>query len=133
MTAGAEVRGRASGGNSAVEAARVISSSKSGYYTAFSGSVSNGASDTAMTSLTGGSDFFTPLPDSKANFIEIYSNADIKIKVRTLQNAGTAIGALKQITIRSNVTKTIDYIAEITQIYFSNTSGGAASIDIVAI
>jgi len=128
-----EVRGRSSGGVSSVEASRIIAASKSGLYSSIDTTVSDGAADVALTSLTGGSDFFSPLSGSKANYIEIHSDKRITVKFRTNQNAATATGSLKSIVIHANTTRIIDWIAEVTEAYFSNASGATASVDIVAI
>ncbi len=127
------VQGRRSGGNFKIEADRIKASSKSGKYTELATTLANGSSDTAITSLVGGSDFFTPLDGSVANFIEIYSDRTITIKLRTEQNAGIATASLKSIQIKANTTRTIDFIADITEIYLSNSSGSTANFEVVAI
>lgn len=128
-----EVRGRTSSGNAAVEAAHVTRSSKSGYYTGLSTTIPDAASDTVFTALTGASTFFTPLPDSRANWMEIYSDQNITVKFKTRQNQATTVGNLKSVKIRANTTKVISWLAEITELYVSNASGSTANIDLLAI
>ena len=128
-----EVRGRMSGGQSSVEAARIAASAKSGLYTSLETTVSDGAADTALTALVGGSGFFSPLSASVANWIEIHTDKTISLKFRTRHNSATATASLKSVKIRANTTRTIDWIAEVTEIYVSNSSGGTATFDIQAI
>lgn len=127
------IGGRRSGGNTEIEASRVTASQKSGKYTSLDATLADGAADYPITNLTGGSDFFSPLDDSVCNFLEIYSSQTIYLKFRTQQNAAVAVADLKSIKVRANTTKTIDIIADVTEIYLTNNSGSNANISVVAI
>lgn len=133
MAANSPVKGRESAGVHSNEADRIIASSKSGYYSGLSTTLSTGTTDTALTALTGGSGFFTVLPASKANYLEIFSDQTITLKFRTVQNIDTATGSLKSIKVRANTSRAIDWIADVTEVYFSNSSGTTANIDLSAI
>lgn len=118
--------------NFRLEADRVQASQKGDLIAALQTTVSNGASDTSITALVGGSDFFDPLDGGVANFIELNSSQELTMRIRTTGNAAVATADLKPIKIRRNITKTIDYIADITDIFFSNSSGSTANLDIVS-
>lgn len=133
MSSTAPVKGRESTGVHSNEAYRIIASSKSGYYSGLSTTLSTGATDTALTALTGGGTFFSVLPTSKANYLEIFSDQTITLKFRTVQNIDTATGSLKTIKVRANTSRSIDWIADVTEVYLSNSSGSTANIDLSAI
>lgn len=117
--------------NFSLEADRVQASQKGDQIAALQTTISNGASNTSITALVGGSDFFDPLDGGVANFIELNSTQELTIRIRTTGNAATAIADLKPIKIRRNITKTIDFVADIENIYFTNSSGSTANLDIV--
>lgn len=127
-----DVRGRSSG-HTPSEANRIIASRKSGDYTALQTTVSDGAADTSVADLVGGSDFLSPLGASRANYFEIYSDKDVYVKFRTVQNKATATASLKSVKIRANTTRVVDWIADVTAVYVSNSSGATANIDLTAI
>jgi hypothetical protein len=128
-----EVQGRAHTGNHSEQMARILASTKSGLYTATAPTVTvvNSGSNVAITSLDAA--FFAPLEQSRANFVEIFSPAAITVRFRTVQNAATATASLRAVNIRANTLRTFDYVADITDIYFSNTSGGNSAVEVTAI
>jgi hypothetical protein len=128
---GREVQGRAHAGNYAEQMARILASTKSGIYNCDVQNLNTGTTNTTWTSLS--ASYWGGLELSRAVFVEIFSTQAITVKFRTLQNAATAYASLPSIPIRANTLRTFDYIADVTELYFSNASGSTASIEVTTI
>ena len=126
-----EVRGRNSNMPNAIEeSARITRSTKSGLYTCDIGTVITGT-NIAWSSLATGA--FTTMNGDVMNFVEIFSPQAVTAKFRTIQNVATLTASLPAIPIRANTLRTIDYIADITEIYFTNASGSTSAVEVTAI
>ena len=126
-----EVRGRNSNMPNAIEeSARITRSTKSGLYTCDIGTVITGT-NIAWSSLATGA--FTTMNGNVMNFVEIFSPQAVTAKFRTIQNVATLTASLPAIPIRANTLRTIDYIADITEIYFTNASGSTSAVEVTAI
>ena len=122
------IQGRKSVGNANEEANRKIRSEVNRFYdSATAITVPNASSDVDIIGLAGGSGLFTNVP--AAAIIEIYTNANISIKLRTQGNTATAVASLHSINIRANTLRTLTQVADVTAIYVSNASGGAATVE----
>jgi len=125
-----EIIGRDSVGNIQEEAFRKIrSEAHKTYDSANSVTVPNGASDSDVTSLAGGSDLFVNVP--RAAIIEVFSDVDVSMKFRTEGNIPIATASLGPINVRGNTLRTITQIADTTALFFSNASGGPATIEVL--
>ncbi len=123
-----QIAGRKSIGNIQEEAARKVRSEANRFYdSANTITIPNGTTDADITSMAGASGLFVNVPN--AAIIEIYTNANISIKVRTVGNAATAVASLHPINVRANTLRTLTQIADVTAIYVSNSSGGAATAE----
>ena len=125
-----EIQGRPSNGNAQEEAFRKLRSEVNRQYdSAVSITIPNATVDAIVTSMAGASALFVNV--TRANVVEIYTNANISIKLRTLGNIGTALGNLHPINVRANTLRTLTQIADVTAIYVSNSSGGAATAEVL--
>jgi hypothetical protein len=123
-----EIAGRHSVGNIQEEAYRKMRSEVNRWYdSATAITVPNASADVDIISFAGGSGLFTNVPI--ASIIEIYTNANISIKLRTQGNTATATASLHSINIRANTLRTLTQVADVTAIYVSNASGGAATVE----
>jgi hypothetical protein len=125
-----QIQGRRSIGNIAEEMGRKVRSEANRVYDSANAiTVPNGSADVDLISLVGASTLFTRVP--YAAICEIYTNANISIKIAT-EAAPTALPAtLDPINIRANTLRTLTQVADIVKIYVSNSSGGAATVEVL--
>lgn len=129
------VEGRPFAGNAAEQAARIKASEKSGIMTSWSKTVAD--STTNLDVNADDSDFFGRLTSltgkGRLNFFELYTSQAITLRVRTVQNAGVALGSLPVITFRANSLRSVGWLGDITNLYVTNASGSAADVIIEGI
>lgn len=126
-----EIQGRKSSGNIQEEALRKLRSESSRRYEHRSVTVPNNSTDLTLTSLD--ADFFSRSLDGKAQFVEIYSNAAITVKLRTEGNTDITNANLGAVNIRANTLRTINFVSDITELLFANASGGNAAVEVTAV
>ena len=76
--------------------------------------------------------FFTRIKGA-SNYMEFYAEGDLILRFRTIKTQLTPAESLPPVALRENVFKTITFLEQITEVYISNPSGSAVSMDAVAV